>query len=164
MKTFKNIILCILFFISIVIISTSEELLKMEPKTFIDSLMCSFLILGSVGFLHWFVWHHFVPVSELPEKSKLKIKKESETFYKKSFFKGSIGVGYLMILLSSFAYLGSYSTNRKIDPPDNLVIIGLVFIMIGISVKTHGILRYLIKEKLEQKDTSNSDSAVAKPE
>ena len=69
-----------------------------------------------------------------------------------------------MILLSSFAYLGSYSTNRKIDPPDNLVIIGLVFIMIGISVKTHGILRYLIKEKLEQKDTSNSDSAVAKPE
>jgi len=91
----------------------------------------------------------------LSRESVLEIQEQSQAFYKKSFFTGTIGLGYLIIFVSCFEYEISYVTKKEMLGPHDFVVVGVAFIMTGILVKAHGIMKYLIREKLEQKDSSN---------
>jgi hypothetical protein len=154
MKRLKDIIKCIVFLLSIMIVVASREVFKTNA-TDISFLIYPLILLGSVGFIHWFVWHHFMPFSELSEEFKKELLEQSQISYRKSFFAGCNGLGYFLVLISISTYMISYSDKSIGDMPVNFPIYGVVLIMIGILVKTHGLLRYLIKEKLEQRKSSD---------
>jgi hypothetical protein len=152
MKTFKTIILYLCCLISVAIIGYSGEIIN---KGITDFIAYPLLLVCSVAFLHWFFWHHFVPLSLLSKATKAMILEQANIFYTKGFSGAFIFLGYFCIFIFCFKYFIVYSSHIGTLMTENFVFWGISFIAFGVLSKTYGILRYLIKEKLEQANTAD---------
>jgi len=143
-------------------ILTADLLLQTKP-TNITIYTYPLLIFSSIIYLHWIVMQLFIPFKNMSQELIDEIKTNTNI----RFFSGISGIGYLIALSPITFFVDAYPNTElfdKSDIPDSYVFRGAALVLVGVAFKSRTILKYIIDKKLKQKNPSNSDSDVPKPE
>jgi len=70
-----------------------------------------------------------------------------ETHYSKSFFKGSIGLGYFLVVLH---LTGPFMNSARLNEPEGFMYIGVSLIFLGTLSKTKGIIENELSSKQKE--------------
>jgi hypothetical protein len=91
------------------------------------------------------------PLHVLSANQERELLEQGSKYYSKSFFKGAITLGYLLVawdLLKFVAdsHLRKTGASAFIGPPTNYLPIALVFMFIGVASKARGMILYLCRK------------------
>ena len=147
MKIFKTLGAGILAFIAIsnIALFGQGELNIPENKHFI--YMGTFV--GSLAFLHWLLLSYLIPIKSYPACVRKRISEGIGKQYHASFFKGTIGTGYLLTGIGVFEFLNPAGLNFA---GYNFFMAALFFIALGVFAKAREVTDLLIRDMQKNKD------------
>jgi len=94
---------------------------------------------------------YIIPIKYIPEDIKTQIISEAEKYYKNTRT-GAIGLGWFFIFLHYSGFLlialsELHNTTKPVATPSNYIIPGLVCLVIGLIIKSRGVIIYLSSTK-----------------
>lgn len=136
---------CIALVAALCWISGSNHMLKAQQSGNGDNLYPFFLVM-SVAYTHWFLWRFFIPWDRMSQARKEEIQTNVHAFYRKGFFKGTIGTGYFLVGLYVINYFMPFE--KRIVPQNvDLIFWALLALTLGILAKVHGVMIHLMNAK-----------------
>ena len=143
-NTLIKISIAILCVVSVLIIVISDEMMQARIKG-LTSIYPIILPLA-VLFIHWVFIRYYIPFNPNESRDRNTAAMEAKKYYVRSFWAGSIGLGYSAIL--SYVLIWFLMTNTESKYPfPNPVPFGVVFIFIGLLTHVHAHLKFFITER-----------------
>jgi hypothetical protein len=91
------------------------------------------------------------PLHVLSADQEKKLLEQGSKYYNKSFFKGAIALGYLLVAWDILKFIADTHLRKTgasafIGPPTNYLPMALVFMFIGVASKARGMILYLCQK------------------
>ncbi len=119
----------------------------------IKGMIYPVLLFVSFGFIHYFLEKYIIPLDKISMQKKEEIIKNGNEYYKKGFFSGVVGLGYLML----FFYYTSYFSSIESPIKAGIVPLALFFVILGTMAKAKGILLFLVNEYNEKPENTKEE-------
>lgn len=114
MNRFINILIGFVAFACIIVLGrTGRALEGRTPQEVVmpGDYMFLGLVVASIFFLQYAVERYLIPPSVFTRDQKKKLLEGTETFYRKTFFRGAIGISYFFLVVYAFDYLRPMSSH-----------------------------------------------------
>jgi len=152
MKILKNILLTCLglaawMWVQICISVPMPE--KTWPLT-AYSYVHSSLLICSVVYLHWALRTFLVPCQGLSKEQVLKLRRAINAKYAKGFLAGTIGLGYLLLILHTIAFL-----DRSVSPRPSFLSGAIFLIVLGTLAQSRAAIQYLCEAQAKDNKKEN---------
>jgi hypothetical protein len=109
------------------------------------SCVHSFLLICAVVYLHWALRAFLVPCRGLSKERLLELRRAINAKYAKGFLAGTVGLGYLLLILHTLAYLDRSGPNGPgLGGPNPGFLSGTLFlIVLGTLTQGRAAVQYL---------------------
>jgi hypothetical protein len=144
MNQFINIVVGWLAFGSVVVLARTGPMLQSRASladvAARDHLFIG-LVVGSIFFLQYAVERYLMPPHAFTGEQRKRLRKGAEGFYRKTFFRGAIGISYFFLVLYAIDYLHplSFAPHRI----KNWMAYSVFFLILGLLARARGIILHL---------------------
>lgn len=144
MNRFLNILIGWLAFACVIILGktggalgkrTQDQPMALEDYVFLG------LAIASIFFLQYAVERYLIPPNVFTKEQRKGLLEGAEAWYRKTFFRGALGISYFFLVLYAWDYLGphTFAHGRK----GNLMIYSVFFLILGMLGRARGIILHL---------------------
>jgi hypothetical protein len=155
MKTLTNIILFILALAAWIIISISGEMLRDISGVSKGSIQYLVSLFLALAYAQWYLHRLLSPLQRLKKEDRNLLKKLTLQKYKKSFFAGTIGLGYLLALVYGVELL-----IRRDNRDTNFAIGAIFFILVGTIAQARALTSILVDQLIKDRKNIEPSAAV----
>jgi hypothetical protein len=142
----KSVKILLSLFAAFALSVISEEVSDISDGSRLDytiKIAASVLMVSSFMYLHYMFHSYLHPYEKLLKEQKYNITQATKNYYQKSFFRGAVGIGYIVLLASIIPMFGA---NTEVDIGSYLVI-AVLFVIVGTASKVRGLILCLLDEK-----------------
>jgi uncharacterized membrane protein len=143
-KTLINIILFFFALAAWIIISISGEMLRDISGASKDSIQYIILLFIALAYVQWYLHRFLSPLQGIKKEDQILLQKMTLKKYKKGFFAGTIGLGYLSAVLYGVELLIRNGTKDT-----NFAIGAVFFILVGTIAKARYLTSILIDQLIK---------------
>ncbi|MCG8427822.1 MAG: hypothetical protein MI754_10745 [Chromatiales bacterium] len=119
-------------------------------------LIQSALLISCFVYLHYMLHVYIHPFAAYPKHKRIELNKITNDYYSKSFFRGIVGFGYVVLLMS---VMPLFRPEASIDSY-NYVLLAALLVIMGTVSKARGLLLFLLNER----NLASADKNVIKPD
>ena len=126
-----------------------------------DDYLFIALVIASIFFLQYAVERYLLPPHLLPKAQRRDLLARAEAGYRKSFFRGAVGLSYFLLICYVFIYLSPADRLPASRPPRNPMAYSVSFLALGYLARARGIIFYLAQQKKAAQSQAARDSQLA---
>jgi hypothetical protein len=146
MNRFINILIGWLAFACVIILGqTGGALERKASRTAValEDYIFIGLVVASIFFLQYAVERYLIPPNIFTREQKKRLLEGAQAFYRKTFFRGAIGISYFFLVLYAVDYLFSFAPERM----KNWMVYSVFFLILGLLARARGIILHLSTPK-----------------
>lgn len=150
MKTTAKVLRAILATFAVMIVITSSHAQQIaDPGDRSALIVMGILVFLSVAFLHWLLVRYVTAADLIPSTERHRLSLAAETGYQRSFFRGTVGIGYILIAGYAMDVTG-FGFHSDLATSLGYLCTGIVFLFLGLVARARGVILALLNSKHEQ--------------
>lgn len=147
MNRFINILIGWLAFACIIVLGWAGRVLQSRsPQQIVvaEDYLFVGLVVASIFFLQYAMERYLVPPNVFTKEQRKRLLEGAQGFYRKTFFRGAIGISYFFLILYAVEYLrpSDFALARKI----NEIAYSIFFLILGLLARARGIILHLSEQ------------------
>ena len=142
----NHLIGCITFACIVVLGRTGGALARRSSQPTVEAQDYLFIgvVVAALFFLQYAIERYLIPPNLLAKEQRKALLEAAETGYRKTFFRGAIGLSYFWLILYAWDYL------RPFDPAArgarNWIGYSAFFLMLGLLARARGVILHLAEQ------------------
>ena len=146
MNRFLNVLIgCVAFGCIIVLGKTGGALARRSSQQTVaaDDYVFIALVVAAMFFLQYAVERYLLPPNVFTKEQRKGLLEGAEAGYRKTFFRGAIGLSYFFLILYVFEYLRPL--NFPLEIRRNCIPTSAFFLILGLLARARGIILHLLE-------------------
>jgi len=144
MNHFINVLIGWLAFACIIVLGKTGGAIDRrdsQPAIVAEDYLFIGIVVAAIFFLQYAVERYLVPPNIFTKEERKRLLEGAQGFYRKTFFRGAIGLSYFFLIFYVFEYLrpAPVFLGRK----RNLIAYSVFFLILGLLARARGIILYL---------------------
>ena len=161
MKGIVRVFVSLLVAMAVVILVVSPNTRQVaDPGDRIYPVTMGVLVVLSVTLLHWLLERYITAVDLYTPSNRARLLHAAESNYRKGFFRGTVGIGYLLVFSYAMDIAG-IGFHRESPSGVGYLFVGVVFIFLGIVARARGIILSLLELRSEPHNRSRDHKLSA---
>ncbi len=154
-KTLFQFLKICIYIVAITFIATSNEIIlnRNGDRTVISFFLYILILFLSVIAIQYMVRDILFPLNLFANNEKKELLKNGFIYYHKSFYKGTIGFGYLIFIASLLPLIPYPITEEGVQSPHFNIFPGVFFVISGEIIRVKGAIVYLVYSYKKNKNT-----------
>lgn len=144
-KAFQAILATIAGFI---VLGSPHTQQAVDPGDRTFPVIMGVLVVLSVAFLHWLLVRHVTAADLLSSGERTRLASVGQSSYQRSFFRGTVGIGYLLVL-GYASDIAGFRLHPESGTSLGYFFVGVVFLFLGLVARARGVIMALLDSRRE---------------